>query len=603
MVRDISNFYCNVTKLLVDNKIITHAQLSYIRLIQVFSDYDNILELLIDENIVDNETLVEFISLDDQFNELKQGMNSIQILDYENIEHYIQNGYFNYVDLSSNNLNDNRNRVAINNIKHLPKLLKLNTLKDIKLIKINDFHQLIEHNFSHLNTIKSKYYLDFISPILTAKNIDYKKAICGLIILFISFLLSLPSIFFFGNHATYLIQNILKIFLFIKSIDKMSISATYDPYIYLPIYTILIPLYKEEEKILSILDFIRSFDYPQHKLDIKIIVEQDDLIFIDKIQQYYIPTNIQILKVPFSLPRTKPKALNYALQYCRGKYVVVYDAEDRPDPTQLLKAVHIFAALPSNYACLQARLNFYNADENLLTKCLSIEYSIWFEYLLEGLSKSNLPLTLGGTSNHFKTEVLRSVGGWDAYNVTEDADLGIRLYVSGYRVQMIDSYTMEEAPIYIIIWLNQRARWIKGFIQTYLVFSKQNYSQLKLSPLQVATIYLFIGVASYSFLCLPWLVALQLKSSNILLSFAIINILVTFSYTYGSVYYVLQKSRGRIKNFKILDYFALLLFPFYFLLHVIASYRAIFENLIHPFRWNKTTHGLSRISHNRNDKT
>ncbi|MDN3030621.1 MAG: glycosyltransferase family 2 protein [Candidatus Tisiphia sp.] len=196
---------------------------------------------------------------------------------------------------------------------------------------------------------------------------------------------------------------------------------------------------------------------------------------------YELPCYIHLIKVPFTLPRTKPKSLNYAMQYCKGKYVVIYDAEDRPDTDQLLKAVIAFDSLPKEYVCLQAKLNFYNENENLLTKLFSIEYCLWFKYLLKGLSIMNLPVTLGGTSNHFKVDALQKIGFWDAYNVTEDADLGIRLYSFGYKVHMIDSYTLEESPIDIINWINQRSRWIKGFIQTFLVFlaQKDKYKRFK----------------------------------------------------------------------------------------------------------------------------
>ena len=177
-----------------------------------------------------------------------------------------------------------------------------------------------------------------------------------------------------------------------------------------------------------------------------------------------LPKYIHVIKVPVSFPRTKPKAMNYAISYVKGEYLCVYDAEDRPDSDQLLKALQAFKELSQEYACVQARLNFYNPNENMLTSFFSIEYSLWFEYLLKGLNLYELPITLGGTSNHFKVSALEKIGYWDAYNVTEDADLGIRLYSNGYKVHIIDSETLEEAPIGLFNWLAQRTRWIKGFI-------------------------------------------------------------------------------------------------------------------------------------------
>ncbi|XVN43667.1 MAG: glycosyltransferase family 2 protein [Candidatus Rickettsia vulgarisii] len=183
--------------------------------------------------------------------------------------------------------------------------------------------------------------------------------------------------------------------------------------------------------------YINNINYPKHKLDVKIIVEADDHTMINENILDNLPFYIHLIKVPFSLPRTKPKALNYAIQYCKGKYAVIYDAEDKPDSDQLLKAVMAFAQLPEEYACLQAILNFYaNENENLLTKLFSIEYCLWFEYFLKGLSIMNLPIPFGGTSNHFRISVLQKVGFWDAYNVTEDADLGIRLATYNYKIHI-----------------------------------------------------------------------------------------------------------------------------------------------------------------------
>lgn len=244
---------------------------------------------------------------------------------------------------------------------------------------------------------------------------------------------------------------------------------------------------------------------------------------------YELPSYIHLIKVPFSLPRTKPKALNYAMQYCRGKYVVIYDAEDRPDADQLLKAVIAFDELPKEYVCLQAKLNFYNENENLLTKLFSIEYCLWFKYLLKGLSLMDLPVTLGGTSNHFKVDALQKIGFWDAYNVTEDADLGIRLYSFGYKVHMIDSYTLEESPIDIISWIKQRSRWIKGFIQTFLVFLAQKDKYKRFKFYQITTIFIFIGFSSYGFCCLPFLMlTITINKFAIINYLWIINIFLLF---------------------------------------------------------------------------
>lgn len=360
----------------------------------------------------------------------------------------------------------------------------------------------------------------------------------------------------------------------------------------LPIYSVLIPLYQETEKTESIIDSILKLNYPQSLLDVKIIVEEDDFELIDYLREVQLPYFIQLIIVPFCLPRTKPKALNYTLPYCKGKYLVVYDAEDKPDENQLLDAIAAFEALPAEYVCMQAKLNFYNKEENILTRLFSVEYSLWFNYLLKGLSLLNFPVPLGGTSNHFKTNILRKVGAWDAYNVTEDADLGIRLYLNGYKVNIIDSITLEESPITITNWLKQRSRWIKGFIQTFLVFLKQKPDFSKVNYLQLASIYLFMGISSYSFFCIPWAILTVWDESFWAINYLwLINSFFTFSYFYAVAFWILYQT----PKLNILSYLVLVIWPFYFLLHIIASYIALVETIITPFVWNKTKHGQSKF--------
>ncbi len=235
----------------------------------------------------------------------------------------------------------------------------------------------------------------------------------------------------------------------------------------LPAYTILVPLYHEAQVLPGLVRALRGLDYPAHLLDIKLVLEADDAETIAAAESC--GDGCEIIRVPSHGPRTKPKAANYALQFARGEYLVIYDAEDRPEADQLLKAVAAFRASPRSLACLQARLNFYNADHNWLTRMFALDYALWFDMLLPGLDRIGVPMPLGGTSNHFRTQVLRDIGGWDAYNVTEDADIGIRLAQLGYRVSMISFTTYEEAPVPLGPWLRQRSRWLKGYMQTWLV--------------------------------------------------------------------------------------------------------------------------------------
>ena len=182
--------------------------------------------------------------------------------------------------------------------------------------------------------------------------------------------------------------------------------------------------------------------------------------------------------VPDSQPKTKPKACNYGLQLATGAFCVIFDAEDRPDPDQLKKAVIAFSQVANNVVCVQAKLNHFNQDQNMLTAWFANEYSMHFELILPAMGAAESPIPLGGTSNHFITSKLRELGAWDPFNVTEDADLGIRLHREGYRTAMIDSTTLEEANSQVPNWIRQRSRWNKGYIQTWLVHMRHPFALL-----------------------------------------------------------------------------------------------------------------------------
>ena len=192
----------------------------------------------------------------------------------------------------------------------------------------------------------------------------------------------------------------------------------------LPVYTLLIPLLREAEILPDLIQALNALDYPKDKLDIKLILEADDKDTIDAVRALHLPTYFDPIIVPDARPKTKPKACNYALHFARGDVLVIFDAEDQPDPQQLRHAARIFAATDDKLACLQARLNYHNHNENWLTQQFTVEYSVWFRLVLPGLKDLKFPVPLGGTSNHFRIGVLRQLGAWDAFNVTEDADPG-----------------------------------------------------------------------------------------------------------------------------------------------------------------------------------
>lgn len=368
----------------------------------------------------------------------------------------------------------------------------------------------------------------------------------------------------------------------------------------LPIYTILVPLYQETKVLKKLTDAIRNLDYPKSKLDVKLIVEEDDLQTINAIKALKCERFFEIIQVPFSLPRTKPKACNYALQFAKGEYVTIYDAEDIPDSMQLKKVLHSFYNEDENIKCVQCKLNYFNREENLLTRLFSIEYSILFDALLFGLEACKIPIPLGGTSNHFRKKTLQELYGWDPYNVTEDADIGIRIAQNGWRCKIIDSTTLEESPIKIGAWIRQRSRWIKGHLQTYFVHMR---SPLKLykktGMIGFMGIQFCLGVPVFIFLISPfmWILCacfisgiIEIPQNMPLLFYKIMDISIFMLIT-GFLLQLLQAIVAVQQNKWRSMSLAIIVFPFYWILHSIASFKALWQLIKKPHYWEKTKHG------------
>jgi len=236
-----------------------------------------------------------------------------------------------------------------------------------------------------------------------------------------------------------------------------------------PIVTLFLPVHDEDRAIAALVLELKKLDYPPEKLDIKFLAEAGDTRTLAALSRLELPAQFSVLKIPKSTPQTKPKAMNYALPFARGGIIGIYDAEDAPEPDQITKAVAALDAAGDTTVCVQARLNHYEATETYISRMASLEYTLWFDMLLRGLSNLKLPVPLGGTSLFIRTEALRAIDGWDPNNVTEDADLGVRLARKGWRAEVIDSTTWEEPPVAFGQWSGQRSRWIKGFMVTWLV--------------------------------------------------------------------------------------------------------------------------------------
>lgn len=389
----------------------------------------------------------------------------------------------------------------------------------------------------------------------------------------------------------------------------------------LPVYTILIPVFHEARVLAQNMKNMYDLNYPKEKLDIKILMEEKDDETINeskmlgpfgsprkKVEGIPDEEYNKFLKIfdPIVIPTakitTKPRACNYGLLRAKGEYCVIYDAEDDPDPDQPRKAAIVFLRSDENVVCLQSKLNFYNADENLLTKWFSIEYANWFEFYLQGLDWINAPIPLGGTSNHFRKKSLDDLGRWDPYNVTEDADIGIRIARRKLKTEMIDTTTYEEATMTVGSWIRQRSRWYKGHVQTYLVHMRYPRKLLKdLGILQFLKFQVTFGggvfipiinpalwILMAATLLMPWAFGLLIPSY--VQTFGLLNLVV------GNAAYLLTYVIVCIKLKKYRLTPLALLMPAYWALVSIASWRGLIQLVKNPFYWDKTTHGVSKTA-------
>jgi cellulose synthase/poly-beta-1,6-N-acetylglucosamine synthase-like glycosyltransferase len=375
----------------------------------------------------------------------------------------------------------------------------------------------------------------------------------------------------------------------------------------MPVYTILLPVYKEDKMIKKLIWNLQSLDYPRECLDIKLLIEEDDDLTLDAVRNLDFPAVFEVIIVPFHIPQTKPKACNYGLHFARGKYLTVYDAEDIPDTDQLKKVVVLFDKLPEHYICVQSALNYFNRNENFLTRMFTLEYSYWFDYMLPGLDTLDIPIPLGGTSNHFKMENLLELGAWDPFNVTEDADLGVRAYAKGYKVAIVNSTTYEEANNEPFNWIRQRSRWIKGYMQTYLVHMRNPVKLWKkIGWRGFLGFNFFVGATPITFLVYPILLFIFL--AYVVFNLAAIKTLFPDWVLFISIFNlmvgnILMIYVNMIAVFKR-RFYELILFaianPIYWLMHSAAAYMGLYQLIVKPYYWEKTTHGLSKINSSTN---
>ena len=368
----------------------------------------------------------------------------------------------------------------------------------------------------------------------------------------------------------------------------------------LPTYTVLVPMYREGNVVTRLVSHLSRLDYPQDRHEILLLIEEDDEDTLSALRGTPLPPQFEVVLCPPGEPRTKPRACNVGLAQATGELCVIYDAEDRPALDQLRLAAETFASSDERVICLQGRLDYHNHRHNWLTRFFTVEYNHWFDLLLPALAEKCLPIPLGGTSNHFQVWALRDLHGWDPYNVTEDADLGVRIFAAGGRTAMLDSVTLEEACSQPVAWTKQRTRWIKGYLQTWAVHSRRGSTVRREGGWRgVVAMHLLLGGTPLVNALNPlfWAVCLLFAATRagwviglfpgpVLYVAAASLVIGNFCFCYLNLIAVVNRERWHLVH-------AALFTPFYWLLMSVATLRAISQLVTGLHTWEKTPHGLS----------
>ena len=367
----------------------------------------------------------------------------------------------------------------------------------------------------------------------------------------------------------------------------------------LPRISILVPLFRERHIAAALLKRLQELDYPRDRLDIVLVLEEADAITQETIAGLTLPPWIRSVVVPRGAPQTKPRAMNYALDFCRGEIIGIYDAEDAPDPDQLRRVAARFAAAPPRMACLQGALDYYNPRQNWLARCFTVEYNTWFRLVLPGMSRMGFAVPLGGTTLFLRRDVIEILGGWDAHNVTEDADLGIRLARHGFHTELLDTTTGEEANCRALPWVKQRSRWLKGYLVTYLVhlrYPRRLHRELGLWRSIGFHAHFITAVSQFLLAPLLWSFWLMLIGlPHPLLTLVPAPLLTTcavlfFCAEIQNISLGLIATRRR-RHRHLWPWVPTL--HLYYPLGCLTAYKALYALVVKPFYWDKTQHGLS----------
>ena len=398
--------------------------------------------------------------------------------------------------------------------------------------------------------------------------------------------------------VTLILCTILKFFSTLSALTPPEPEADPPEMAQWPVISVIVALYRESDIAPRLVRRLSRLDYPREKLEVILAVEAEDNMTRKALAASDLPPWMRVVVAPPGRVKTKPRALNLALEHCRGTIVGVYDAEDAPEPDQLRKVAEQFHRRGHEVACLQGILDFYNPRTNWLSRCFTLEYASWFRLMLKGVARMRLIVPLGGTTLFFRRDVLEKLGGWDAHNVTEDADLGVRLVRHGYRTELVETTTYEEANCRGIAWVKQRSRWIKGYMMTWIVHMRRPGLLLRQIGLRrfVGFQIMFLG-SILSALLAPllwsvWFLALGgwhplgevLSPAMIDTLTAIFLISLLCDWLMAAI--ALRRSRQKVSSLWVISLYG------YFPLATFAAYKALWEVIRNPFYWDKTHHGL-----------
>ncbi len=405
--------------------------------------------------------------------------------------------------------------------------------------------------------------------------------------------------------VTLVMSTVLKGAAFIAQMSKMAQdtdSTTQSPRAAFPLpkVSVLVPLLHEKEIAGKLIQRLTRLTYPKSQLEIVLVLEESDKVTQQTLARTELPSWITVIEVPSANElTTKPRALNYALDFCRGSIIGVWDAEDAPEPDQIEKVVTRFQDAPANVACLQGVLDYYNSRTNWISRCFTIEYASWWRMILPGVARLGLVIPLGGTTLFFRRPILEELCGWDAHNVTEDADLGIRLARHGYVTELIPTVTFEEANCRAWPWVKQRSRWLKGFAITWLVHMRDPRALLRdlglIRFLGVQTL-LLATFAQFAFAPLLWSFWILLAGFEHPVALTLgapvaLSMAWFFVFTEGVNLAISLVAVSRREHRHLMPY--VLTMPLYFPMAALSAYKAIKEIVAEPFYWDKTEHGIT----------